>query len=162
MSNTPTVGSDVLVVVPRSTNGGQDHAPAKVTRVNPDGTVNLHTFVDVGEDYRITGAKLLPDRATIQKELADLFPLLPGGLVEELPDGTTRNVPGRNSFNGDPWNHSDIAHWVKLAYWPDKPAAPETPEQRAAREAAEAAAAAAAKEARRVRLAAELAALDAE
>lgn len=137
MKSSPYVGALVLAVVPKSTNGGLDHAPAFVTRVHPDGTVNLHTFVDVGQPVRIEQARLVADRAAAVKLMADNYGLLPGGTTVEAPDGTLTAVPGRNSTNGEPWNYSDVAHWVRIAYWgdgtepvgdiPASPAAPALP-----------------------------------
>lgn len=119
MTQSPYVGAQVLVVVPKSTNGGLDHAPATVTRVNPDGTVNLHALVDIGQPIRVEHAKLVPSRAAAVQQLALHFKLLPGAGTTEAPDGTVTQVPGRNGVNGEPWNFSDVAHWVKLAYWGD-------------------------------------------
>lgn len=156
MTQSPYVGAQVLVVVPKSTNGGLDHAPATVTRVHPDGSVNLHALVDVGQPIRVEHAKLVPTRAAAVQQLALHFKLLPGASTVEAPDGTVTPVPGRNGVNGEAWNFSDVAHWVKLAYWGDgteptgndtnapaaTTAAPaETPAERVARLQAELAAA---------------------
>lgn len=119
MTKSPYVGAQVLVVVPKSTNGGLDHAPATVTRVNADATVNLHALVDVGQPIRVEQARLCTDRAAAVKVMAEHYKLLPGAHSVEAPDGSTVAVPGRNSTNGEPWNYSDVAHWVKLAYWGD-------------------------------------------
>jgi len=119
VKSSPYVSAIVLAVVPKSTNGGLDHAPAFVTRVHPDGTVNLHAFVDVGQPVRIEHARLVADRAAAVRLMADNYTLLPGGTSVEAPDGSVSAVPGRNGTNGEPWNYSDVAHWVKIAYWGD-------------------------------------------
>lgn len=157
MTTTPKVGDHVLAVVPRSSNAGQDHAPATVTRVNPDGTVNLRVFVDRGDDQRVTKATILADRAAINAELVKHFADLPSISVTK-PDGEIEVLPGIGP-NGQPWNHSDVAHWIKLAYY-DRPVVPETEAEKAIRLHDEAAAREATRLARIAALHAELAELD--
>lgn len=120
---TPRVGNHVLVMVPRSTNAGLDHAPAQITRVLPDGKVNVHALVDVGNPVRVTGVQLVADRAAAIAILEAHRKHLPGGKHEENDDGELVQAPGVGP-DGKPWNRSDVAHWVKVAYWDTDDAAP--------------------------------------
>lgn len=133
-TKTPRVGGHILVMVPRSSNGGLDHAPATITRVYPNGTVNLHALVDVGEPVRITRATLVADRAAALAILDEHFSHLPGGAAVEDDNGDLVQGPGHNSMTGDPWHRSDVAHWHKVAYWDavDAPAAAPVESQAAA------------------------------
>ncbi len=151
---TAHVGDQVLLVVPRHTNGGQDHIPAVVTRVSGDGkTVDVHAFRDSGQTVR--GVALLESRAAVDKALAGHFVNLPGGSERENPDGSRDIVPGLNPQSGQPWNHSDTAHWHAYAY----PAGPAG--RAAAAEPPEAPRDVESADAKRARLLAELAELDA-
>lgn len=118
-TRTPRVGHHVLVMVPRSTNGGLDHAPATVTRVHKQtGKVNLHALVDVGNPIRIDRAQLVADRAAALAVLEEHFKHLPAGRAEPDDDGDLVMAPGVNSMTGEPWHRSDVAHWHAVAYWP--------------------------------------------
>lgn len=152
-TQTPTVGRIVHLVVPRHTNGGQDHVPAIITKVIDSEHIAVHAFRAPGYPDTVADVRLLPDRAKVGEALAYHYKDLPGGRVHEHPDGRQEQLPGINSMSGQPWNHSDVAHWHAYAYWPGREDQAAAPEDKAAP--------AESTDDRRARLVAELAELDA-
>lgn len=130
------VGEQLLLVVPHGTNKGQDHAPAVITHVHQDGTVDVHAH-GRGD---VAGVQVLASRSSVDAHL------------RRRADEAFANRGPINPQTDEPWHPSDVAHWEAVAYPAPRP---ETAEERSARLAAE-------KEARAAKLRAELAALDNE
>lgn len=128
------VGDSLLLVVPRGTNRGQDHAPAVVTHVNTDGTVDVHAH---GRGP-VRAVKVHTSRASVDSHL------------EQAASAAFASRGPLNPQTDEEWHPSDVAHWEAHAY---PHTLPETADEKAAREAAERAT-------RAAKLRAELAALE--
>jgi hypothetical protein len=120
MSNA-TPGLIVYALVPSFRNGGQDYAPAIVTRDVGEGLVDLTVFYAGGAIGEQRAVELLADRAAVDARAAQLVQFMP--MVH-------KNEAGKpiNPQSGEEWHPSDVSEWSKLAYWParvDQAAAPE-------------------------------------
>ena len=59
----PVKSQKVLVLVDPGQNGGEDAAPAVITAVLPDGSINVHVFPNrPGPEYSLTGIRLYETR----------------------------------------------------------------------------------------------------
>lgn len=115
------IGQVVHAVVPRSTNGGQDHAPAIVTRHAGGGRFDLTVLRADGSVRSMLNAQVLADRAAADDAMRYHYGDLPGHRSKQGdgPDDPPVHIPGTNTLTGEPWHRSDVAHWVPLAYLPD-------------------------------------------
>lgn len=64
----PALGRIVHVIVEPHTNNGADVAPAAITRVWEDGTVNLHVMLDGPHAAWFSSVPLVNDRPTPETE----------------------------------------------------------------------------------------------
>jgi hypothetical protein len=99
----PTQGRILRVLVRPDDNAGVDTAPAMVTSVNDDDTVNLTVFteLDLMPVRRLYGVQVFASRGAAEKELTKH--------VDDLPKRKGEPDPGP----------LDATPWIKVAYWPD-------------------------------------------
>lgn len=100
----------VAVVDPRG-NAGADEAPATVTRVRPDGTVDATAHLIGGAVLPLEAARVYPSRSAVNKYLTD----------------ERENLRPAKGEGDDPYPLHEVLKWVSALYDPtaakEKPAA---------------------------------------
>jgi hypothetical protein len=109
----PTLGRIVYVNTDPAVEG-QDTAPAIITQVNRDGTVNLRVFCDEA-DVKLRDVKLVDSEDQAAKDIEDVYETFPGH--ERDRDGKITK-PGINKRTDKEWTRGDVAGWHRVAWWP--------------------------------------------
>lgn len=108
----PTLGRMVIAVVHPDRNGGRDEAPAMITAVNKDDTVELIAFPAGFPPLSLSGYQLHADRAAVDKAAAK----------------DAQHVAGKDPETGQAWTEDarrvHALHWTRGAYWPEIVKAP--------------------------------------
>jgi hypothetical protein len=94
------IGDWVLASVHPQHNDGQDEAPALVTRVHDDGTVDLTLFVASGGIRSHERVPIFDSRAA----------------ADEARDAAAQDIKGRNPETGQAWTDDErrthVLHWA--------------------------------------------------